>query len=787
MPADPGRSKVQPTSLFSETGPDIQGDVTAEIIEISAFSALAGSPLGGAVNLGVQFTAAPLAGTFDVTGRGTGHDLSLNDKRSDAILSGTTNLEFRAARDESGIDATLSRLENAQANLSGRADLASGSSRLTLEGSLAETSLLLDGLTGPVTLALEATEDQNRDWSITANVSGEQARIAARGRASELYETPRISGQATAAFPNISAFSKVAGQSLAGSVEIEIDGESQIDFSAFDLAVEIDGTGMSFGPQDLDRLLGGTLSARLNATGSASVAEISRLELTSDALTASASGEISKGASRLDLDARLRDLAAFAPGFPGALTLSGRIEETGPDDLKLDLDATGPGGTSLTIRGSARSDLTSADLGFTGQAPLSFANRFIAPNALSGRAMFDLQLSGSPSVENLRGRISAPGARMSAPEAGIALNDVDMSVDLDNGNGTVAIEGAISEGGNFSLGGQTSLSEPYSSRLSLVLRQAVISDPRLFRTDVNGTIAIEGPLAGGASILGNLALGTTEVRIPSSGLGGANAIPEIVHLNEPPPVRGTRRRAGLLGQAAAKSGGPDFPLDLRINAPNQIFVRGRGLDSEFGGALRLRGSTRNVAPDGGFQLIRGRLDILGRRLELDRAQITMRGTFDPWIDLRASTQAEEYLVTVSVIGPADNPDITFTSTPELPQEEVLARLIFGRGLETLSPLQAARLALAVRTLAGRGGEGVVGKIRNNTGLADLDVTTSDDGNTAVRAGAYLGENLYTDVTVDSAGETRLHLNLDISPSVTVKGGLANDGDSSIGIFFEKDY
>ena len=123
----------------------------------------------------------------------------------------------------------------------------------------------------------------------------------------------------------------------------------------------------------------------------------------------------------------------------------------------------------------------------------------------------------------------------------------------------------------------------------------------------------------------------------------------------------------------------------------------------------------------------------------------------------------------------------------MPQEEVLARLIFGRGLETLSPLQAARLALAVRTLAGQGGEGVVGNIRDSAGLADLDVTTDEEGNTAVRAGAYLGENIYTDVEVDSGGETNLNLNLDVSPSVTLKGSVNSEGETSLGVFFERDY
>ncbi|NNE79838.1 MAG: hypothetical protein HKN18_06145 [Silicimonas sp.] len=772
---------------FSDEGPSLTGGVNASIGDLTPYSALADRRLGGAVDVDVTFDAAPLAGTFDIAAKGEGRDISLDDPRADAVLKGVSSLDFHVRRDATGINAVLSRLESQEASLTGNATLTSGGSEFGLRGLISDASLLLDGLTGPIRLDLNGQEDDGRNWSIDANLAGTEATITANGRLSGVYAIPRFAGRATAEVPDLAKLSEIADQPLGGAIKVTLEGQTDAEFDDFDLAVDVEGTGLSTGSSDLNTLLAGDLTARLRALGSAKSAQISDLSVNTGAMTATAQGRIAQGASRIELAARLRNLADFAAGFPGPLAVMGTIEETGQSTMNIALQAEGPGGSRTSVQGTAQSDFSTAELDLNGQAPLALANRFIVPNTIAGRSDFDLRLSGPIALSSLSGRISAPGARITAPEPGIALNDVDIAVDLSGGRAELAIDGAVQDGGRFSLAGPLSLTAPYPAQLALTLRQAALSDPRLFQTDVSGTITVDGPLDQGARIAGNLTLGETEVRIPSSGLGGANAIPEIVHLNEPPPVRGTRRRAGLIGQSNGAGGGPAFPLDLTISAPNRIFVRGRGLDSEFGGALRLAGTTADVVPEGGFELIRGRLDILGRRLELDRARITMQGSFDPWIDLRASTQADEYLVIVSVIGPAGNPDITFSSDPDLPQEEVLARLIFGRGLETLSPLQAARLALAVRTLAGRGGEGVVGKIRSGTGLADLDVTTSEDGNTAVRAGAYLSENVYTDVTIDSAGETRLNLNLDLSPSVTVKGGVGNDGDTSIGIFFERDY
>ncbi len=45
----------------------------------------------------------------------------------------------------------------------------------------------------------------------------------------------------------------------------------------------------------------------------------------------------------------------------------------------------------------------------------------------------------------------------------------------------------------------------------------------------------------------------------------------------------------------------------------------------------------------------------------------------------------------------------------------------------------------------------------------------------------------TDVTVGSGGTTQLNLNLDVSPSVTVRGSADSKGNTGFGVFVERDY
>ena len=228
-------------------------------------------------------------------------------------------------------------------------------------------------------------------------------------------------------------------------------------------------------------------------------------------------------------------------------------------------------------------------------------------------------------------------------------------------------------------------------------------------------------------------------------------------------------------------------LNINVNAPGRIFVRGRGLDAELGGSLQITGDTNNIISAGRFELVRGRLDILGKRFDLEEGSAQFQGDLIPYIRFVSTTSTQSGSVSVIVEGPADDPEVSFASNPPGPQDEVLAQLLFGRNIAEISAFQALQLANAVAVLAGRGGNGLIGNLRDNFGLDDLDVTTTDEGETALRVGKYISDNIYTDVTAASDGTGEVSLNIDITSDLVGKATLGSDGDSSIGVFFERDY
>lgn len=755
---------------------------------------------------------------------GTGQDLSLGQRNVDGVLAGETRLTVRGTQkgqvftiEQALLDNPSARADisgtigNGSTDVRGEVDLRDLSAlglgwrgSFQAQGSFAEDGtgvrrLVVDGvadnlslgqaqadaaLAGETRLTLRGSE---RDGVLTieqAVVDNARLNATAQGTlgAGQTDVTAQLRADSLAFLGR-----GIAGAVNANALLTDTQGGRRV-------TAEGSASGLRIGNEQADRLLAGTtqfdLAALLPARGQVA---IERLNARNSQVSIRADGS----PASLDVDASLANLALLVPGLTGPATLSGTVGQTG-SGYALDLSATAPGGTRATIAGSAAADFSTADIRVAGISDAALVNPLLRTRSIAGAVDFDLRLQGAPALENLTGRVSLPNARLSDPNIGLSVENLAASADLNGGLIIIDATGAIAEGGTLRVTGPIDLRGGTRLDLQATLNRVQLRDPNLYEAVVDGTVAISGNPADGPLVTGTLNVGPVEFRIPNTGLGG-RAIPDIVHLNDRPPVRATRAKAGLLpfpsadsriaGMVAPPATPPANParLDVTINAPNQVFVRGRGVDAELGGQIRLTGTARNVIPIGQLELIRGGVDLLGRRFDMTEGLIEMQGSLVPVLRLVAETQQDEITTRIIIDGDLRDPEITFQSDPELPEEEVLSQLLFGRGLETISPLQAAQLANAVAVLAGRGGEGLVGNLRNAAGLDDLDLTTDDEGNISVRAGRYLSRNLYSDVSVDAEGKSRINLNLDVNDAVTARGSVASDGESTLGVFYERDY
>jgi len=507
------------------------------------------------------------------------------------------------------------------------------------------------------------------------------------------------------------------------------------------------------------------------------------------AARASVDGVVTGANANVQFDVAVPNIGALVNNINGPLDVTGSARKQG-DAWRLATDVGGPAGTQAQVSGTA-SESGTLNLNIAGSAPLGLSGPFLAPRDLQGLARFDLQVNGPPALSSVTGTIRTSDASLSAPNLRLALQGIAANINLARSRAQIDVSANGSNGGQVRAGGAVTLTGSLPADIQIGLNELVLIDPRLYKTSLSGQVRLAGPLAGGARIAGEVNVGETTVQVPSTGLTSIGEIPAINHIGATRPVLSTRRKAGIdaAKQAEQTSGssGPGFGLDVLVNAPNRIFIRGRGLDAEVGGGLRLTGTTNRIISAGRFDLLRGRLSILGQRFDLVEGSTQFQGDLVPYIRFVTSTETSTGEARVIVDGPADAPTVSFEATPDAPQDEVLAQLLFGRNIDEISTFQALQLASAVAELAGRGGVGVISNLRQGFGLDDLDVTTTDSGATAVRAGKYISENVYTDVTAASDGNAEVSLNLDITGNLKGKATLGSDGNSGIGIFFEKDY
>ena len=784
-------ARVSGTASLSPEVPGlpVSGQIEAEVADLARFAAITGQPLKGRIDATLGGSGLIETQALDITLEAATSGLATGIAQLDGLIASDGTLLIEAAHDDGAITLRDLRLayDAARINASGSGVITEQSGQLVFDADLSDLALIDARLSGPAEARGMIARDAHGALTATglaAQLMG--ATLDVTGTVQPDPEAFAATGNVAAKVTDLSRFAALAGQRLRGSLDLTAEGATSDGGNALSLSTTLEGRNLATGIAQLDQIIAGRLSLTARAGRTPERIEIRNIVLETPQISLTAEGDGAGGP--VSLDARLANLGLFAPEFSGPLSANGTVTLQGPEArrVSLDLDATGPGGTTAALSGDVIDHGARLDLAASGALPLALVNGFIQPNAINGTATYDLRVIGAPALASVSGTVTTQGTRVALPETGFAIDDLGGTATLVQSRVQTDFTARMREGGQVTVTGPITLTPGYSGDLSVGLAGLVLTDQLIYTTTANGDVTLNGPLTGGARIGGAITLEETNIRIPS-GLGPASvSLPDLQHVNESAASRATRQRAGLVQTDESGPARP-YALDLSINAPNRIFVRGRGLDAELGGRLRIAGTTDAVAPDGFFELIRGRLDILGKRLILTEGRVTMQGSLDPYLRFVAETEVEDTVLQVIVEGFASAPGITFASNPDLPQEEVVSRLIFGRGLDSISPFQAAQMASAVATLAGSGENDVVGRLRGAVGLADLDVTQTEDGGTQVSAGAYISDNIYTEVTADSEGKQRINLNLDLSKSLTLKGGASNDGDSGVGVFFEKDY
>ncbi|CAN7517378.1 translocation/assembly module TamB domain-containing protein [Mesorhizobium sp. LjNodule214] len=462
---------------------------------------------------------------------------------------------------------------------------------------------------------------------------------------------------------------------------------------------------------------------------------------------------------------------------------------------KLTFDVNISDGAGLGLKGGGSVTIAGAPalvLDFSGKVPFSFLAAKLAAQGLSlnGTANVNVQVRGTATSPVIGGTVSTSGARLVDARSGLAVNDIAADVSIGAGVARInRLTGTLSTRGSLSASGTVGINpaQGFPADLSVKLTDGRYTDGRVVTANLGGDLTIKGPLASAPVISGTINLAKTVITVPEKLPGSLSAL-DVKHKNAPGAVR-AQDKALRPPTTSGGGGGSGLALDVTVNAPNQIFIQGRGVDAELGGSLKLTGPASSPHAVGTFTLQRGRLSILAKRLTFTEGTVGFSGSLVPYLNLTATSTTSSATVTIVVSGEATNPKFTFSSVPALPEDEVLAQLIFGRSMSNLSPLQIAQLAEAAGQLAGVGGStSLLENLRSAIGVDDLDVTTDEKGGTAVSAGKYLNDRTYVTIQKgDKPGSGKATIDLNVGRGVKLRGEANDAGEAKGGIFYEREY
>jgi translocation and assembly module TamB len=228
-------------------------------------------------------------------------------------------------------------------------------------------------------------------------------------------------------------------------------------------------------------------------------------------------------------------------------------------------------------------------------------------------------------------------------------------------------------------------------------------------------------------------------------------------------------------------------FDVRVHAPARMFTRTRGLDAEWEMDVRLQGDVGQPLLYGEARLIRGDFTLAGRRFELETGEIRFSGApEDAEVTLTAVADTPELSVRVQVSGPAIKPEIQLSSTPALPEDEILPQLLFGRSSRELSGFEAAQLAASLASLAGQSAFDIAGAARSAVDLDRLEVR-EENGGFLVSGGKYITRDVYLEVARGATGQASTSVEWQVRRRLYLISSFRADGDQRVALRWKRDY
>ncbi len=395
--------------------------------------------------------------------------------------------------------------------------------------------------------------------------------------------------------------------------------------------------------------------------------------------------------------------------------------------------------------------------------------------SLTGNINARATLAGSIAAPRINGRMDLRQGSFRDNATGLQLRDITLASRFDDTTAMIETFTATDgSGGTVSGDGRIGLRDGSGSSVELTLARFQIIDNDIAEARASGPLSVVRAEDGKIQLTGRIDIDEALIQANPPGSTGIVRM-DVVEINKPGgdvPEEEQNRPRGL-----------QIGVDIAIRSPGgDVRVVGRGLNVEMSVNARVTGTINNPALSGTARVVRGDYDFAGKRFVFDdRGTVTLSTRPEAIrLNLTATRDDPALTATIRVTGTAARPEIALTSTPELPQDEILSQVLFGRSASQLSAFEAAQLAASVGALAGGGGFDVIGNLRELAGLDRLSFGGEASALT-VAGGRYITDDVYLEIIGGGENGAAVSVEWQVRRNLTISSKFGGQGEASLSI------
>ncbi|MES2625492.1 MAG: translocation/assembly module TamB domain-containing protein [Pseudomonadota bacterium] len=354
----------------------------------------------------------------------------------------------------------------------------------------------------------------------------------------------------------------------------------------------------------------------------------------------------------------------------------------------------------------------------------------------NGRIVF----GGTRSVPLLTGQLQLRDAGFALPDYGLEITEIELMLQnrannafvlegrAKSGEGTVALTTTLNNISSVDRAVTAEITGTDFSVINTSYARANIS-PQLQLTFENRELTVSGGI-----ILPLLDL-DLEAMFATVGQGGVDVSRDVVVIN------------AAETDAVANSGkSVAVPLnaDVSLLLGEDVKLRGYGLNTRLNGELSLeQAPNRPFLVYGELGIPEGSFEIYNQVLNARDGRLIFFGNpANPVVDIRAFRETNDAEVGMLLSGNIKNMQGQLYSSPDLPEDEILALLITGKSFNNINNADGNALLGAIANFGFERGEGLTSKVSSKLGF---DSFTVEGGSTLQDSALGLGKYITPDL------------------------------------------